>query len=125
MKKAGLGMVLLLSAAVLSSCAKGTNEEAPGGSMAVSSVFSETDTGEVDSMRREFCKVESIQDENFILKNTKEETYLVDISFLKGLKVGDQVLLIYRERTQTGEKEYSADVYAVYPDNDSLLELAH
>ena len=74
---------------------------------------------ENSNMKREFCKV--VEDEQyFVLKNTKGEIYHLDKSLEKDFKDGDEVLLIYTERREIGDKTYEADVYAVYPDNLEL-----
>ena len=44
----------------------------------------------------------------------------MDKSLEKDFKDGDEVLLIYTERREIGDKTYEADVYAVYPDNSEL-----
>ena len=70
-------------------------------------------------MKREFCKV--VEGEPyFVLENTKGEIYHLDKSLEKDFKDGDEVLLIYTERREIGDKTYEADVYAVYPDHSEL-----
>lgn len=74
---------------------------------------------ESSNMKREFCKV--VEGEPyFVLENTKGEIYHLDKSLGKDFKDGDEVLLIYTERREIGDKTYEADVYAVYPDNSEL-----
>ncbi|MBR1418037.1 MAG: hypothetical protein IJ576_03625 [Synergistaceae bacterium] len=77
-------------------------------------------------MRREFCTVEKFQDASLILKNTLGEVYRIEKTLLKNFKAGDKVLLLYLDRTPLSEidGEYSADVYAVYPDDNKLLRPA-
>lgn len=74
---------------------------------------------ESGNMKREFCKV--VEGKTyFVLENTKGEIYHLDKSLGKDFKDGDEVLLIYTERREIGDKTYEADVYAVYPDNSEL-----
>ena len=54
---------------------------------------------EENFMKREFCEVVE-EDNEFVLKNTKGERYLLDLSFNQDFKKGDNVLLIYTERRQ-------------------------
>ncbi len=81
--------------------------------------------GEIDKeenkMKREFCVVNQIQEAQFVLKNTSDELYYIDNSFLGGFKEGDKVLLLYRERDVLSDGKYSADVYAIYPDDDTIV----
>lgn len=79
-----------------------------------------SETGEETNMRREFCTVESLHEEYFVLKNTENELYHVDNAHLDGFKAGDQVLLIYVSRTESADHTYAAEVYAVYPDDATL-----
>lgn len=74
---------------------------------------------EISNMKREFCKVVE-NEQYFVLENTKGEIYHLDKSLEKDFKDGDEVLLIYTERREIGDKTYEADVYAVYPDNSEL-----
>ena len=79
----------------------------------------EQEKQEENSMKREFCEVVE-EDNEFILKNTKGERYLLDLSFNQDFKKGDNVLLIYTERRQIENNTYEADVYAIYPENFEL-----
>lgn len=80
----------------------------------------EIETVEEHHMKREFCKVDSLQEDYFVLKNTIDEEYYIDNSLLKNFKEGDMVVLLYTDRTPKGNG-YSADVYAIYPDNDAVV----
>ena len=79
-----------------------------------------SETGEETNMRREFCTVESLHEEYFVLKNTQDELYHVDNAHLDGFKAGDPVLLIYVSRTALEDNRYTAEVYAVYPDDATI-----
>ena len=125
MKRTGIGISLLLSVVtVLASCAANINSDALNKSNNSMPVFAKTEIREVNGMKREFCEVESLQKTNFTLKNTVDELYHIDNSFLEDFKVGDKVLLLYLDRTSLSDGGYSADVYAIYPDDDTLLQPA-
>lgn len=121
-------ILLLLVSTILVSCTNDTknsdsyNQE---NSVADFTEIAETENKEVDNVKREFCKVESLQKDNFTLKNTADEIYYIDNSFLGDFKVGDNVLLLYFDRASLGDGEYAADVYAIYSDDDSLLSPAN
>lgn len=126
MKRKGMGMLLfLLVILALTSCSANAGEDTangPGDSLPASiKENSETENREDNRVKREFCKVESVQEEYFTLKNTAGELYCIDNSFLGEFKAGDAVLLLYLERNPAGDGTYSADVHAIYPDDDTLL----
>ena len=78
--------------------------------------------GEEDSnLKREFCVVDSLHENCFVLRNTEGECYRIDNSFLQNFKVGDEVLLIYFERKQLEDGVFEVSVKAVYPDNSTLV----
>ncbi len=119
---------LLLVSTILVSCTNDANNSDsynPENSVADSTEIAEAENKEVDNVKREFCKVESLQKDNFTLKNTADEIYYIDNLFLGDFKVGDNVLLLYLDRTSLGNGEYAADVYAIYSDDDSLLSPAN
>lgn len=70
-------------------------------------------------MIREFCIIETI-DENMVLKNVKGDTYLLELLWKADFNEGDNVVLIYKNRTEVEYGVYTADVYAVYPDSMEL-----
>lgn len=121
-------ILLLIISTILVSCKNDDNDSNSSNllnSTTDSKGIAETETKEVDYMKREFCTVESLQKDSFTLKNTADELYHIGNSFLGDFEVGDNVLLLYLDRTSMGNREYSADVYAIYPDDDSLLQPAN
>lgn len=121
-------ILLLIISTILVSCKNDNNDSNSSNllnSTTDSKGIAETETKEVDYMKREFCTVESLQKDSFTLKNTAGELYHIDNSFLGDFEVGDNVLLLYLDRTSLGNREYSADVYALYSDDDSLLQPAN
>ncbi len=70
---------------------------------------------------REFCVIESIGENYFYVKNTVDEMYKIDKSFLGDHKTGDNIVLIYYDRTLTDEDVYVADVKSVEKDSNILL----
>ena len=96
------------------------NREVPG----IDTVVSNETENQEDNMKREFCKVAE-DTENFVLKNTAGDLYHLDLSFQGDFKSGDEVLLIYTNRTQIEEGVYEAEVYAVYPDRSDLAKPAN
>lgn len=84
---------------------------------------SEIEYQEDIDVKREFCEVVEGED-NFVLKNTVGELYRLDLSLQEDFKEGDEVLLIYTERTQVEDGVYEAEVYAVYPDSSVLEKTA-
>ena len=86
-----------------------------------SSEETETDT-EDSKMSREFCVVDKINETQFVLKNTSDELYYIDNSYLGEFNEGDTVLLIYKERDMISDGKYNADVYAIYHDDYKLVE---
>ena len=76
------------------------------------------------NVNREFCTVESIQTNYFILKNTLGELYFIDTLYLGNLKEGDLALLIYTNRNDRGDGTYKADVTSVFPSENNLQEPA-
>lgn len=77
-----------------------------------------------ENLKREFCVVDSLQEDFLVLKNVYDELYHVDLSFRGEYKEGDKVVLLYRERELVSEGVYAADTYAVYIDEDELLKPA-
>lgn len=73
------------------------------------------------SMYREICKVTQAGDE-FELENLKGEVYNLNPSLIEEYKEGDNVILIYRSRQLTSSGKYSADVYAIYRNEDQVLQ---
>ena len=71
-------------------------------------------------MRREVCVVEDIKEDIFIIKNTLDELYEIDISQLGEYKQGDYVLLTYSDRSLLKENVYKADIQTIYPFNNEL-----
>ena len=121
-------ILLLIVSTILVSCKNDNNDSNSSNllnSTTDSKGIAEIETKEVDDMKREFCTVESLQKDSFTLKNTADELYHIDNSFLGDFEVGDNVLLLYLDRTSLGNREYSADVYAIYSDDDSLLQPAN
>ena len=129
MKEGSIGVLLLLLAVILSaSCRINKDSDIPDdleGSVSVSEQIKENGAEEVNNVKREFCKVISVQEDDFTLENTVHELYCIDNSFLKNFKTGDKVLLLYHDRTLSDDGVYSADVYAVYPDDDVFLQPAN
>ena len=76
-------------------------------------------------MKREFCVVDDVREEDFTLKNTKEEKYRIDRSLLGDFRCGDEVLLIYTERHENEDGTFSADVQSIFPDSSVLLRPAN
>ena len=121
-------ILFLIISTILVSCKNDNNDSNSSNllnSTTDSKGIAETETKEVDYMKREFCTVESLQKDSFTLKNTADELYHIDNSLLGDFEVGDNVLLLYLDRTSMGNREYSADVYAIYSDDDSLLQPAN
>lgn len=129
MKHTGIGFLLVLIViTMLVSCATNTSDEAANetnSSLPALGGIAETEFQEVNNVKREFCKVEKLQEDNFTLRNTANELYYIDNSLLGNFKVGDNVLLLYYNRTSVGDGEYSAQVYAIYPDSDTLVRPAN
>jgi len=71
-------------------------------------------------MKREFCTVVTVSEAFFVLKNTEDEFYHVDLSFLGDFKEGDEVLLIYSKRSPVEDGVFRADVQSVFPDSSIL-----
>lgn len=117
-----MGGILLLFILILALYLYGCGHDAVSQKNASSDpvTISDSDTGEENNMNREFCTVESLHEGYFVLRNTKDELYNVDNAHLGSFKSGDQVLLIYSERTALEDSRYTAEVYAVYP-NDMTL----
>lgn len=111
-------IILLCLMIILTSC-KGNDEKQREQSYGQKQ---EINNKETSKMRREFCVVKRIDEQEMVLINTKEEVYRIDASFLEPYEENDKVLLLCTERTAVGENEYTAEVYAIYPDDDKLLE---
>ncbi len=75
---------------------------------------------ETNALKREFCIVDEVNETGFVLKNTSDILYSLDNSYLKQFKKGDKVLLLYNERGMLSDGKYHVDVYAIYPDDDTL-----
>lgn len=123
-KKIGI-LLFLIAICVLTSCLmnKGQDVEKKWeySLSSFAKVSSKTENKEDNDVKREFCKVEDVQEGYFILKNTVDELYYIDNTFLGEFKVGDAVLLLYLERNPMDEGIYFADVHAIYPDDNTLL----
>lgn len=111
-------IVLFCILILLTACSgiRGTQQES------TSEQKMEAEKEATSKMRREFCVVKHIDDREMVLINTKNEAYRIDASFANEYKEDDKVLFLYTERTAVGENEYTAEVYAVYPDDDKILE---
>lgn len=122
MRGVGTGILLGLIIA-LSACfpARGEGAPATGGPSAEETAVQETELQGDTTMRREFCTVAAIDEDCFVLKNTAGELYRVDLSFLGEFKEGDEVLLIYTERTTVEEGTFRAEVKSVYLDSSKLV----
>lgn len=91
------------------------NAEAAG----IAEAESETETKE-GVMRREYCRVAGTEEGSFTLRNTVNEVYRIDSSYLGDMKEGDLALLIYTSRAQGADGIFTAEVYAVYPSDNTL-----
>ena len=67
-------------------------------------------------MKREFCVVDAVCEDHFILKNAMEERYRVDAALLGGFRCGDEVLLIYTDRQANDDGTFTAAVESIFPD---------
>lgn len=83
--------------------------------------FAEMESPTGNNVKREFCMVENLSENNFSLRNTANELYYIDNSFLGNFEVGDNVILLYFNRTSLNDGAYSAEVYAIFPDNNTLV----
>jgi hypothetical protein len=79
---------------------------------------------EDSNMRREFCTVVSAGD-IFMLKNTQDEIYNIDLSLKGDFSLGDAVLLLYKERTKNDDGYYEVSECKIYKDNLTLEPLEY
>ncbi|MCI8869310.1 MAG: hypothetical protein HFF39_02010 [Lawsonibacter sp.] len=79
----------------------------------------EQNSGDLEGtdMRREFCTIQAVQEDCFILKNAMEELYQIDLAYLNNFKEGDEVLLIYTARSPIEEGLFRAEVRSIFPDS--------
>ena len=118
-----IALIMLIALTIISCSIKKedrANSTNSMNSMSTASIDSSGE-GEMDKVKREFCVVNQIQEAQFVLKNTSDELYYIDNSFLEGFKEGDKVLLLYRKRDVLSDGKYYADVYAIYPDYDTIV----
>lgn len=122
MKYMGTGILLSLIIA-LSACLPAGGEEASAasGPSAEEPAAQETELQGDTAMRREFCTVLTVNDDYFVLKNTADEFYHVDLSFLGEFKEGDEVLLVYTERSPIEDGVFNAEVRSIFPDSSKLV----
>lgn len=113
-------VLVLLLVSMLVACSNGRF-----GNITASLDASEAGVEEDEGLKREFCKVSSLQEQYCLLENTVGETYCIDRSYAEDYKVGDLVLLLYSERTVMENGCYAAEVFAVYPNTNRLSPLAN
>lgn len=123
MKWVRAGMLLCMLIFLVSYAAENNTETAPkqDAKQASSSEAAAEMEYEEGNMRREFCTVESLQEDYFVLENTKGERYHIDNSLRDNFEIGDEVLLIYTDRRSVEDGAFEAEVRAVYPDSSRLL----
>lgn len=110
-------IIMLLVFSLLLGCIYGTDDfgaKISDDIASTSTIISNFEIEEDASMKREFCKVEKHLQECFVLKNLSNELYYIDNSFKGSFKVGDNVLLLYSERSALENGGYTADVCAIY-----------
>ena len=100
MKWGRAGMLLCMIIFLVSCAAENNTETAPkqDAKQASSSEAAAEVEYEEGNMRREFCTVESLQEDYFVLENTKGERYHIDNSLRNNFEIGDEVLLVYTDR---------------------------
>ena len=76
---------------------------------------------EIDMKYREFCRVISEENGRLGLVNAAGEQYSIDVSLAPNIHLNDNVLLIYNSRSLEDNGVYSADVYAVYFDDLTVV----
>ena len=112
-------VLIMFIALMVTSCS--LKEKDSLNDVSTTSIESSEET-EVNTMKREFCVVDKIDKAQFVLKNTSDELYYIDNSYLGEFKEGDTVLLIYKERSKISDGKYNTDIYAIYHDDYKLVE---
>ena len=70
-------------------------------------------------MNIEQCKLDKINEKDFILEDVDGNLYRIDISFLPDAKVGDGIEITYKEK-----KLLKDDTYEIEPEKISKMDLS-
>lgn len=71
-------------------------------------------------MRREFCVVQECTDEYMVLRNVYDELYYIEPEWNAKYSTGDEVVLVYSERTEVEPNTFTAIVKELKPDNSTV-----
>lgn len=74
---------------------------------------------ETTEMNIEQCKLDKINEKDFILEDVDGNLYRIDISFLPDAKVGDGIEITYKEK-----KLLKDDTYEIEPEKISKMDLS-
>ena len=103
-------VLVLLLVSMLVACSNGRF-----GNITASLDASEAGVEEDEGLKREFCKVSSLQEQYCLLENTVGETYCIDRSYAEDYKVGDVVII-----DRPGDEEFVKRIVAVAGDTVNI-----
>ena len=73
-------------------------------------------------MKREFCKIEEITEENIVIRNVRNEIYHVGKEKDRDFDIGDRIVIAYERRNDTGNGYFIVDECKLLRDNNKLLQ---
>ena len=112
---------IFLCAAV--GCSAWTDGEPAGPASSSVHLADQEFSQEERTMRREICTVEAVYEDYFVLRNTLNERYHMEITHLGSFQPGDKAYLRYTERTADPDGFFTVPVSAVVPADQTICPL--